>query len=111
MGEKQRLSIARAIITDPAILIMDEATSSLDSESEALIQKALEKVMENRTSMVIAHRLSTIVEADIIIVMEAGNVIEMGSHSDLVSQGGHYADLYNQQHGALESALADEEPV
>lgn len=111
VGEKQRLSIARAIITDPAILIMDEATSSLDSESEALIQKALEKVMENRTSMVIAHRLSTIVEADIIIVMEAGNVIEMGSHSDLVSQGGHYADLYNQQHGALESALAGEEPA
>jgi ABC-type multidrug transport system fused ATPase/permease subunit len=105
VGEKQRIAIARAIITDPAILIMDEATSSLDSESEALIQKALERVMDNRTSIIVAHRLSTIVEADIIVVMEGGRIIEMGSHSELVRAGGHYSHLYTSQHGALDEAL------
>lgn len=109
VGEKQRMAIARAIITDPAILIMDEATSSLDSESEALIQKALERVMEDRTSIVVAHRLSTIVGADLIVVMEAGKIIEKGTHLELVQEGGQYAKLYNQQHGAVVKALATTE--
>jgi ATP-binding cassette, subfamily B, bacterial len=100
VGEKQRLAIARAIITDPAILIMDEATSSLDSESEGLIQKALDRVMEDRTSIIVAHRLSTIVEADMIVVMEAGKIIERGNHAELVKADGHYASLHKQQHGA-----------
>lgn len=106
VGEKQRMAIARAIITNPGILVLDEATSSLDSESESLIQKALATVMEGRTSLVIAHRLSTIVEADLIVVMDAGKVIERGSHGELVAAGGHYASLYHQQHGALSKALA-----
>ena len=106
VGERQRLAIARAIITNPGILVLDEATSSLDSESEALIQKALATVMKGRTSLVIAHRLSTIVEADIIVVMEAGRIIEKGAHADLLRLGGKYASLYNEQHGALRKALA-----
>ena len=101
VGEKQRLSIARAILTDPAILILDEATSSLDSRSEALIQKALDNVMENRTSFVIAHRLSTIVNADLIVVMEKGEVIEMGSHAELLqAPDGNYRQLYEEQFAA-----------
>ena len=106
VGEKQRMAIARAIITNPGILILDEATSSLDSESEMLIQKALKQVMKDRTSLVVAHRLSTIVEADMIIVMEKGRVIEYGSHEELLEQGGHYADLYNKQHGAKKKDAA-----
>lgn len=109
VGEKQRMAIARAIITDPAILIMDEATSSLDSESEALIQTALERVMQDRTSIIVAHRLSTIVGADLIVVMEAGKIIEKGTHAELVRAGGHYSKLYMQQHGAVEKALAPTE--
>ena len=108
VGEKQRIAIARAIITNPGILILDEATSSLDSESEALIQKALATVMQGRTSLVIAHRLSTIVEADLIVVMDNGEVIESGSHAELVAAGGHYAALYHQQHGLLKNARADQ---
>ena len=106
VGEKQRMAIARAIITNPGILILDEATSSLDSESEMLIQKALKRVMEDRTSLVVAHRLSTIVEADIIIVMENGRVIEQGSHAELLKLGGHYAGLYNKQHGGKKGVAA-----
>jgi ATP-binding cassette, subfamily B, bacterial MsbA len=109
VGERQRLAIARAIIMNPGILILDEATSSLDSESERLIQKALEGVMHDRTSLVVAHRLSTIVEADIIIVMEAGKIMEMGSHTELVRAGGHYADLYNKQQGGMEDIVSTDD--
>ncbi len=96
-GEKQRVAIARAILSDPRILILDEATSALDSETEALIQEALDRLMAGRTSFVIAHRLSTIVKADKIVVMEKGNILEAGSHSELLALGGSYAGLYNQQ--------------
>lgn len=96
-GEKQRVAIARAILSDPRILILDEATSSLDSETETLIQEALEHLMHGRTSFVIAHRLSTIVMADVIVVMEKGVIREAGTHSGLLAGGGIYAGLYAQQ--------------
>ncbi len=96
-GEKQRLAIARVILKDPRVLVLDEATSSLDSQSEALIQDALEKIMSNRTSIVIAHRLSTILAADLILVMDRGRIIERGTHADLLDQGGLYAQLYETQ--------------
>ncbi len=96
-GEKQRLSIARVILKDPRILVLDEATSSLDSESEALIQDALKRVMHNRTSIVIAHRLSTILAADIIMVIDRGRVVERGTHSELIEENGVYAHLYRTQ--------------
>ncbi len=96
-GEKQRVAIARVILKDPRILVLDEATSSLDSQSEALIQEALERIMRSRTSLVIAHRLSTILAADIILVMDAGRLVEQGTHADLLAQGGLYAGLYETQ--------------
>jgi ATP-binding cassette subfamily B protein len=96
-GEKQRVAIARVILKDPCILVLDEATSSLDSQSEALIQAALERVMRGRTSLVIAHRLSTILAADVILVMDEGRLVEQGTHAELLAQGGLYADLYNTQ--------------
>ncbi len=96
-GQRQRISIARAILKDPSILIFDEATAALDNESEKLIQKAMEDVMRNRTSFVIAHRLSTIVEADRILVIEKGKMIESGNHSELINKRGHYYSLYNLQ--------------
>jgi ATP-binding cassette subfamily B protein len=96
-GEKQRMSIARVILKDPCILVLDEATSSLDSQSEALIQAALERVMHGRTSLVIAHRLSTILAADVILVMDQGRLVEQGTHAELLAKGGLYADLYNTQ--------------
>ena len=109
-GEKQRIAIARAILADPRILIMDEATSSLDSETETLIQEALDRLMAGRTSFVIAHRLSTIVKADKIVVMESGVIKEMGSHHELLAEGGMYASLYSQQFKvALEAIAAQNE--
>jgi ATP-binding cassette subfamily B protein len=96
-GEKQRVAIARVILKDPCILILDEATSHLDSQSEALIQQALERVMEGRTSLVIAHRLSTILSADQILVMEDGQLVERGTHTQLLAREGTYAQLYHTQ--------------
>jgi ATP-binding cassette subfamily B protein len=96
-GEKQRVAIARVILKDPRVLILDEATSHLDSQSEALIQEALERVMEGRTSLVIAHRLSTILSADLILVMDEGRLVEQGTHAELLTRDGLYAALYRTQ--------------
>jgi ATP-binding cassette subfamily B protein len=96
-GEKQLLTIARAFLADPQILILDEATSSVDTRTEVLIQRAMSKLMENRTSFVIAHRLSTIRDADTILVMNHGRIVEQGSHDVLLAQNGFYAELYNSQ--------------
>ena len=98
-GQKQRVSIARAILANPRILILDEATSSLDSESEALIQEGLSYLMRGRTTFVIAHRLSTIRRADQILVVENGRIIERGTHDVLYAARGRYYDLYTKQHG------------
>jgi len=106
VGEKQRMAIARAILADPRILVLDEATSSLDSETEALIQEALDRLMEGRTSFVIAHRLSTIVKANQIVVMEKGVIKEVGSHAKLLAEGGIYARLYAEQFRAELEAVA-----
>ena len=103
-GQRQRVAIARAILADPRILILDEATSSLDSESEALIQEGLSELMRGRTTFVIAHRLSTIRKADTILVVEEGGIVERGRHEALLARGGRYADLYNRQYG-LEANL------
>jgi len=118
-GQKQRVSIARAILADPRILILDEATSSLDSESEALIQEGLRYLMRGRTTFVIAHRLSTIRRAEQILVVEAGRIIERGTHESLYALGGRYYDLYTKQHAVEanlflapgESTLESDEPV
>jgi len=96
-GQKQRLALARAILADPRILILDEATSSVDAEAEYLIQRALESVLEGRTALVIAHRLSTIRNADKIIALEEGRIVEVGDHSDLLQRGGLYSQLYQRQ--------------
>ncbi|MDX1994221.1 MAG: ABC transporter ATP-binding protein [bacterium] len=109
-GEKQRLALARVILKNPRILVLDEATSSLDSQSEALIQDALKTVMAGRTSIVIAHRLSTILAADVILVMNRGEIVERGTHAELLAQGGLYANLYETQFrdqiAAMQSAMA-----
>ncbi|MEX2534982.1 MAG: ATP-binding cassette domain-containing protein [Trueperaceae bacterium] len=97
-GQRQRIAIARAILADPRLLILDEATSSLDSESEALIQEGLRRLMEGRTSFVIAHRLSTIRDADQILVLEAGRIVQRGTHTELMREGGRYRELYDKQY-------------
>ena len=96
-GQKQLLTIARVILKDPKILILDEATSNVDTRTEILIQKAMDKLMENKTSFIIAHRLSTIKNADLILVMKDGNIIEQGNHNELMKKNGFYANLYNSQ--------------
>ena len=103
-GQRQRISIARAILAEPRILILDEATSSLDSESEQMIQQGLSFLMQGRTTFVIAHRLSTIRRADQILVVEQGQIVERGTHEELYEMHGRYYDLYTTQHG-LETNL------
>ena len=96
-GQKQLLTIARAILANAPILILDEATSSVDTRTERIIQKAMANLMENRTSFIIAHRLSTIKDADHILVLDHGDIVEQGSHEELLARGGFYAKLYNSQ--------------
>lgn len=96
-GQKQLLTIARAILADPKILILDEATSSVDTRTEEQIQKAMDALMQGRTSFIIAHRLSTIRNADMILVMRDGDIVEQGNHDELMAQNGFYAQLYNSQ--------------
>lgn len=96
-GQKQLLTIARAILADPKILILDEATSSVDTRTEVLIQKAMDVLMKGRTSFIIAHRLSTIKNADMILVIDHGDIVEMGTHEELLEKNGFYAKLYNSQ--------------
>ncbi len=103
-GQKQLMTIARAILADPDILILDEATSSVDTRTEVLIQQAMNKLMENRTSFVIAHRLSTIRSSDLILVMNEGDIVEQGNHEDLLAKKGFYADLYYSQFEYNEAA-------
>ena len=103
-GQKQLLTIARAILADNPILILDEATSSVDTRTEILIQNAMDNLMKGRTSFVIAHRLSTIKDADVILVMKDGDIVEQGNHEELLAKGGFYADLYNSQFDEAESA-------
>lgn len=97
VGQKQLLTIARSLLKDAPLLILDEATSSVDTRAEELIQKAMDKLMEGRTSFVIVHRLSTIRNADLILVMKDGNIIEQENHQELMAQAGLYSDLYNSQ--------------
>ena len=104
-GQKQLLTIARAILADNPVLILDEATSSVDTRTEERIQKAMDNLMEGRTSFIIAHRLSTIKNADLILVMKEGDIIEQGTHSQLLEAGGFYADLYNSQFEETEEAI------
>ena len=96
-GQRQRISIARAILKNPAILILDEATSALDTESERLVQDALERLMKSRTTVAIAHRLSTIKNADEICVMHEGEIVERGTHEELIALGGYYKKLHEMQ--------------
>jgi len=104
-GERQLLTIARAFLADPQMLILDEATSSVDTRTEVLIQRAMAKLLKGRTSFVIAHRLSTIRDADVILVMNQGAIVEQGTHHELLCRGGFYSDLYNSQFvEALEEA-------
>ncbi|MCA9875784.1 MAG: ATP-binding cassette domain-containing protein, partial [Anaerolineales bacterium] len=110
VGQKQLISLARAVLAQPDIFVMDEATSSVDTLTEALIQQGMERLMEGRTSFVIAHRLSTIKRADRILVIENGGVSEMGTHAELIRKRGHYYDLYTKQfRNEMAQAYASEE--
>ena len=109
-GQRQRVAIARAILANPRILILDEATSSLDTESEALIQQGLAELMKGRTTFVIAHRLSTIRSADQILVMEEGRIVERGSHQELMARRSRYYELYTRQAGLEANRESEEEP-
>jgi ATP-binding cassette subfamily B protein len=102
-GQKQLLTIARAFLADPAILILDEATSSVDTRTEVLIQRAMAELMRGRTSFVIAHRLSTVRDAETILVMNHGSIVEQGTHEELLARGGFYAELYNSQFAQQEA--------
>jgi ATP-binding cassette subfamily B protein len=112
-GEKQRIAIARVILENPRLLILDEATSHLDAHSEMLVQEALASLLAGRTSLVIAHRLSTILAADRILVLDRGRIVEAGTHAELLSRGGLYARLYEQQFRTAPAAgaAADGSPV
>ena len=103
VGQKQLIAFARALLADPAILILDEATAAIDTHTEILIQKALEKVLEGRTSFVIAHRLSTIRQADCIMVVADGGILEAGTHDELMAKKGHYYHLTQAQYAFLEA--------
>jgi ATP-binding cassette subfamily B multidrug efflux pump len=105
-GQRQLLAFARALLANPRILILDEATSSIDTETEQMIQAALQRLLQGRTSFVIAHRLSTIRNADIIFVIDDGRIVEQGSHWELMAKGGMYADLYNTQHKHLADIIS-----
>lgn len=96
-GQRQLITIARAFVANPDILVLDEATSNVDSRTELIIQKAMKRLLKNRTSFVVAHRLSTIYDADSIVVMEKGDIAETGTHKELLSRAGAYADIYNSQ--------------
>ena len=106
-GQRQLLAIARAVLADPSILILDEATSSVDTRTEVRIQEALLRLMEGRTSFVIAHRLSTIRDADLLLVINDGRIIERGSHEELLAQGGFYHNLYMSQFKGQTGAVAN----
>ena len=97
LGQKQLISFARAILANPRILILDEATSSIDSEAESIIQEATQRLLKGRTSLIVAHRLSTIVESDLILMLDEGKIIEMGTHEELLELRGAYFDLYKNQ--------------
>lgn len=107
MGERQLITIARAFLADPRILILDEATSSVDTRTELLIQRAMSRLRRDRTSFVIAHRLSTIRDAGLILVMEDGRIVEQGDHAALLARHGHYRRLYDAQFDAPADADAD----
>jgi ABC-type transport system involved in Fe-S cluster assembly fused permease/ATPase subunit len=106
-GEKQRVGIARVVLKDPAILILDEATSSLDSATEAEVQSALQEASRGRTTIVVAHRLSTIADADQIVVLDEGRIVERGTHAALIAKDGLYADLWKRQAEEPQSVAAE----